>query len=145
MGVNKLPKLAAKHNKITGKIGSIAVLLILKAQSGIKVIMLTSLVTNMELKKAMRTITPINKRVSWTLSVSENAKYLKIPKNCNVCTITISINKDPIVCQSISLPWGLLTKKVTNVTKKIINNNLSLTINLIIFIILWPYFWVINA
>ena len=35
MGVNKLPKLAAKHNKITGKIGSIAVLLILKAKSGI--------------------------------------------------------------------------------------------------------------
>lgn len=62
MGVNKLPKLATKHNKITGKIGSIAVLLILKAQRGI--IMLTSLVTNMELKKAMRTITPINKRVS---------------------------------------------------------------------------------
>lgn len=51
MGVNKLPKLAAKHNKITGKIGSIAVLL-LKAKSGINVIMLTSLVTNMELKKA---------------------------------------------------------------------------------------------
>ena len=65
MGINKLPKLAAKHNKITGKIGSIAVLLILKAKSGIKeVIILTSLVTNMELKKAMRTITPINKRVS---------------------------------------------------------------------------------
>lgn len=64
MGVNKLPKLAAKHNKITGKIGSIAVLLILKAKSGIKVIILTSLVANVELKKAMRTITTINKRVS---------------------------------------------------------------------------------
>lgn len=64
MGVNKLSKLAAKNNKIMEKIGSISVLLILKAQSGIKVIILTSLVANVELKKAMRTITPINKRLS---------------------------------------------------------------------------------
>lgn len=35
MGVNKLSKLAAKNNKIMEKIGSISVLLILKAQSGI--------------------------------------------------------------------------------------------------------------